>query len=65
MTTKRGPISSPMEFIPGDLNTNSSADCTYDGLDGAPYDKHKGTGGKIEEVTFVKDGVFGRIPQED
>lgn len=60
MTTKRGPISSPMEFIPGDLNTTGD-DCTYDGIDG--YEK--GSGGKIKEVTFIKEGTFGRIPSED
>lgn len=65
MTTKRGPISTEMEWVPGSTSPDASGDCTYDGLDGEPYSKHKGSGGKIEEVTFVKDGVFGRIPQED
>jgi len=61
MTTKRGPISSPMEFIPGANSTTPDGDCTYDGVDG--YEK--GSGGKLKEVTFVKEGVFGRIPQAD
>ena len=57
---KRGPILTPDEWIPGD-NSTSGGDCTYDGVDGYP----KGSGGKIKEVTFDKEGVFGRVPQED
>lgn len=61
--TKRGPITSPMDFIPGDLSPDADGECTYDGISGGAY--KKGSGGKIEEVTFIKDGVYGRIPQED
>jgi hypothetical protein len=63
--TKRGPIQSPDEWIPGSDKTSADGDCTYDGVDGPEYSKHKGSGGKIKEVTFDKAGVFGRIPQED
>lgn len=62
---RKGPIETPDAFEPGNTDYNPT-DCTYDGIDHEEaYKKHKGTGGKIKEVTFVEGGVFGRIPQED
>lgn len=61
---KHGPIETPDNWIPGDDSVNPT-DCTYDGLSGEFYGKHKGSGGKIKEVTFVEEGAFGRIPSED
>jgi len=65
MAQRRGPIETPDDFVPGKDAYDATEDCTYDGLDGEPYSKHKGTGGKIKEVTLDQEGVFGRVPQED
>ena len=35
--------------------------CVYDGVPGYP----KGTPGKIKEVTFDDEGVFGKVPRAD
>ena len=53
---KKGPILTPMEDVLGSDSTNASGDCTYNGVDGYP----KGSGGKIEEVTFEETGDFGK-----
>ena len=53
---KYGPISSPMESIPGSSH-DAAESCVYNGVPGYP----KGTGGEIKEVTFDTGGQFGKV----
>lgn len=53
-----GPVCTPMTDIPGDpKNFSGDSGDIHDGVPGYP----KGTGGKAPELTFVDDGVFGKV----
>ncbi len=55
---KSGPIQTVMQDIPGNPSDKSATEsCVYDGVPGYP----KGSGGKVEEVTFEQGGAFGQV----
>ena len=62
MPKREGPISTEMEWIPGDPSDHKgdSGDC-FDGVKGYPA----GSGGKAPELTFVEDGVWGKVPKDN
>jgi hypothetical protein len=52
---QNGPISTPMQWIPGNPSDHSGADSTiHNGVPGYPA----GTGGKLPEVTFSNTDGF-------
>jgi len=55
---KHGPIQTVMQEVPGNPSDHKgdSGDC-HDGLPGYPAS----SGGKLPELTFVEDGVFGKV----
>lgn len=56
---KYGPVSSPMQQIPGDPNDlKGDSGGVFDGVPGY----QKGSGGRIPELTFDEAGKFGVVP---
>lgn len=57
---KYGPIESVQEKgnVPGSSSgKDADTSCVYNGVPGFP----KGTPGKVDQVTFVTEGVFGKV----
>lgn len=59
--SKHGPIDSPMEWVPGDPMDINPSDNIHDGEPGL----EKGSGGRVEEVTYYEGGAFGKVPMAE